>query len=75
MKSTKYYVFFASHGQPVAGDHGAFIIEGKVSVSAAYIIAREEGKARGFNCYKIVQANNMRNIPRYADITYSMRAK
>ena len=73
MKSTKYYVFFASYGQPVAGDRGTFIIEGRVSVSAAYIIAREEGKARGFNCYKIVR--DMRNIPRYEDITYSIRAK
>ena len=74
MRSTKYYVFFASYGQPVVGDRGTFIIEGKVSVSAAYIIAREECKARGFNGYKIVRANNMRNIPRYEDITYSMRA-
>ena len=74
MKSTKYYIFFASYGQPIAGDRGIFIIEGKVSVSAAYIIAREEGKARGFNGYKIVRASDMRNIPRYEDITYSMRA-
>jgi len=60
----------AGNMEPVCGDRGVIILDGRLSADKYHDIAREEGKRRGFTFYKLCEGRSFLNVTRRTGLHY-----